>query len=146
MKPVTRQYSFDVDGVAHGTTKWLKVLYPYSGTELRDEELSGASFAHIFAAKTPAVENIIIQKQIMGPCWLKITNVQQHNSRVTNILVSPLPKALYMFSIDGVDSFRVFGQGQRHIVRRQGRREADWRASTHGPELESPDRDECSAA
>lgn len=82
MKPVTRQYAFDVPGVTQGTSQWLKVLYPYSQPDLREEECSGASFAHIFGAKAPAVENLIIQRQIMGPCWLKFTNVTPHKTRV----------------------------------------------------------------
>lgn len=83
MKKVTRQYHFDAPGVAAGTSDFLKVLYGYEHDELRDEELSGASYAHIFGAKSPAIENLIVQKRIMGPCWLAFSNVQAHKHKVS---------------------------------------------------------------
>lgn len=101
MKKVTRQYHFDAPGVTHGTSEFLKVLYSYEHDELRgtglhlhppfpsdspDDELSGATYAHVFGAKATAIENLIIQRKIMGPCWLLISNVKPHKSKARPFL------------------------------------------------------------
>jgi hypothetical protein len=48
---------------------------------LSKADLSGKTYSHIFGAHTSALENFIIQKRLMGPCWLLIEN-PQHISEI----------------------------------------------------------------
>jgi len=34
----------------------------------------GKTFSHIFGINTSPLETLIIQKKIMGPCWITIQN------------------------------------------------------------------------
>jgi DNA polymerase alpha subunit A len=43
--------------------------------------LSGATFSHVFGTNTSALELFLIKRKIKGPCWLEIRNaiVQRKN-------------------------------------------------------------------
>jgi DNA polymerase alpha subunit A len=86
MKPVTRRYHFDVDGVAQGDSTFLKMKYPYTDPPIDDGKLSGRSYAHIFGARTSAIENLIMKKRLMGPCWLKLTGVKPHDTSQAKVI------------------------------------------------------------
>ena len=44
--------------------------------------LAGQSFSHIFGATTSATESLLVKRRLMGPGWLKISNVNEDNSKV----------------------------------------------------------------
>eukprot|EP01125_Pyxidicula_operculata_P001397 TRINITY_DN11290_c0_g1_i1.p1 TRINITY_DN11290_c0_g1~~TRINITY_DN11290_c0_g1_i1.p1 ORF type:complete len:1462 (-),score=412.66 TRINITY_DN11290_c0_g1_i1:67-4452(-) len=81
-KIVKRKYHFDQPGVKQGESEFLKVKYGYDKPELREDLISsGNSFAHIFGVKTPAVENFIIHRKLMGPSWILIKNPIANNAK-----------------------------------------------------------------
>lgn len=78
-KEVHRAYYFDQIDVPQGYSKFLKVSYSYSNPSFDDSVVNGGNtYSHIFGSKTSAVENLIIQKKIMGPCWLSFSGVRLH--------------------------------------------------------------------
>eukprot|EP01124_Arcella_intermedia_P024561 TRINITY_DN4165_c0_g1_i4.p1 TRINITY_DN4165_c0_g1~~TRINITY_DN4165_c0_g1_i4.p1 ORF type:complete len:1349 (+),score=392.60 TRINITY_DN4165_c0_g1_i4:85-4047(+) len=81
-KPVRRKYAFDEPGVVQGESDFLKVVYSYEYPEVPDKSLRGNSFAFIFGTKTSPTENFIVQRKIMGPCWLRITNFQAQSTKL----------------------------------------------------------------
>jgi DNA polymerase alpha subunit A len=44
--------------------------------------ITGQSFSHIFGATTSATESLLIKRRLMGPSWLKISNVAEDNAKV----------------------------------------------------------------
>lgn len=83
---VTRAYSFDVDGVAQGESTFLKIKYPYSDPAIDENRIQGRNYAHIFGTRTSAIENFIMKKKLMGPCWVKITGVRPHDKSEVKVL------------------------------------------------------------
>ncbi|ELR17510.1 DNA polymerase (pol2), putative [Acanthamoeba castellanii str. Neff] len=80
MKSVRRKYPFDKEGVPRGESDFLKVIC--SSSVHLPANLSGQSFSHIFGATTSATESLLIKRHLMGPGWLKITNVAEDNAKL----------------------------------------------------------------
>ena len=72
MKIVDRQYCFEKEEVPHGINKFIKCVYPYSLPRIDNSNLVGEHYSYIFGTLTKPIENFLIKKKIMGPCWLKI--------------------------------------------------------------------------
>ena len=70
-KPVKRNYCFEVKGVPHGRLNFLKIVYS-SEFPVLPEGFKGNSFSHCFGSNTSLLELLLIKRQVMGPCWLKI--------------------------------------------------------------------------
>ena len=70
-KPVKRNYCFEVKGVPHGRLNFLKIVYSSEFPAL-PEGLKGNCFSHCFGSNTSLLELLLIKRQVMGPCWLKI--------------------------------------------------------------------------
>ncbi|RUS21275.1 DNA polymerase family B-domain-containing protein [Endogone sp. FLAS-F59071] len=80
-KEVVRKYAFEVPGVP-GESDYLKVVYSFEEPQLPND-LSGATFSHIFGTATTALELFLIKRNIMGPCWLEIKNAQISNKNIS---------------------------------------------------------------
>lgn len=37
-------------------------------------DLSGGNFSHVFGTNTSAFERFVLERKVMGPCWLNVTN------------------------------------------------------------------------
>ena len=73
-KAVTRKYAFEYDGIPRNKegTKYMKVLYNSKFPTLDLETVRGKHFSHIFGTKTKIIENFIVKRKLMGPCWIDI--------------------------------------------------------------------------
>lgn len=74
VKKVKRNYCFgkQSEGVPQEGT-YFKVKYP-AKYPLLPSELSGCTFSHVFGRST-MTELLIIKRELMGPCWITITNL-----------------------------------------------------------------------
>ncbi|KAL0089598.1 hypothetical protein F4703DRAFT_1914916 [Phycomyces blakesleeanus] len=69
-KECKRKYAFEIPGVP-AEAEYLKVVYGYDQPAL-PTNLSGKTFSRIFGANTGPLEQFIMKRDIMGPCWLEI--------------------------------------------------------------------------
>ena len=76
-KPETMKYAFELPGVPK-ESECLKVLLPYKTPKNRHiilpADLEGETFSHVFGANANIFESFVLQRNIMGPCWLEISN------------------------------------------------------------------------
>ncbi|KAG2209774.1 hypothetical protein INT47_001922 [Mucor saturninus] len=73
-KEVVRKYAFELKDVP-AESSYLKVLYDYEQPAFSGGE-SGRTFSHIFGATTGPLEHFLTKRDIMGPCWLDITDAK----------------------------------------------------------------------
>jgi DNA polymerase alpha subunit A len=77
-KFVKRNYAFNDPSIPRSETDYLKVKYS-AKYPVPSEEIcmqGGTSFAKILGAGASLVENFIVKRQLMGPCWVRIQNPQ----------------------------------------------------------------------
>ncbi len=79
LKPVKRKYAFGFADVPREETTWLKVKYPAHGPGYKhslDEEVcaGGKTYQRIFGANTDLLEDFIVRRRLMGPCWITMRN------------------------------------------------------------------------
>ncbi|QEU59606.1 Pol1 [Kluyveromyces lactis] len=76
-KPETKKYAFELPGIPH-EAEYLKVLLPYDTPKCKSitipAELEGDTFGHVFGGNQNLFESFVVQRKIMGPCWLKISD------------------------------------------------------------------------
>ncbi|CAR22667.1 DNA-directed DNA polymerase alpha catalytic subunit POL1 [Lachancea thermotolerans CBS 6340] len=76
-KPEIKKYAFELPGIPH-ESEYLKVLLPYRTPKNRNvtipSDLEGDTFHHVFGGNTNIFESFVVQKKVMGPCWLEINN------------------------------------------------------------------------
>lgn len=76
-KPETKKYAFELPNIPH-ETEYLKVLLPYQTSKSKNvtipAELEGDTFCHVFGGNTNIFESFVVQRKVMGPCWLEIKN------------------------------------------------------------------------
>lgn len=76
-KPEHMKYAFELPDVPK-EAEYLKVLLPYKTNKHRHlvmpSELEGETFNRIFGTNTNIFESFVMQRNIMGPCWLEIKN------------------------------------------------------------------------
>jgi DNA polymerase alpha subunit A len=71
-KAVRRNYAFDREDVPRGNSQFLKVKYSFGEAQLPDSAESGRTYAHVFGARTRALEHFMLSLRLMGPCWLEV--------------------------------------------------------------------------
>lgn len=80
-KPERMKYAFELPGVPK-ETEYLKILLPFKTTKHRHlvmpAELEGETFQRIFGTNANLFESLVLQRNIMGPCWLEIKNGDFH--------------------------------------------------------------------
>lgn len=76
-KPETMKYAFELPGIPK-ESEYLKVLLPYKTPRNRSliipSTLEGETFSHVFGTNANIFEALVLQRNIMGPCWLEISN------------------------------------------------------------------------
>jgi DNA polymerase alpha subunit A len=77
-KMVERNYAFELPDVPREKTKYLKVVYSakYKSPDQYTCDKGGSTFKRIFGGSTTAIENFLLKRDLMGPCWLQIRNVK----------------------------------------------------------------------
>lgn len=75
-KPETMKYAFEIPGVPH-EAEYLKILLPFKTNKLQKEKipstLEGETFSRVFGGNAGILESFLIQRNVMGPCWLEIS-------------------------------------------------------------------------
>ena len=66
---MNKKYCFEISDVPV-ESDYLEVRYSCKFPEVT--QLEGDTFCKIFGAKTSALENLLLHKNIYGPCWLEI--------------------------------------------------------------------------
>lgn len=76
-KPEIKKYAFELPGVPK-ESEYLKILLPYKTSKNRHlvmpAELEGETFLRIFGTNANIFESFVVQRNVMGPCWLEIKN------------------------------------------------------------------------
>lgn len=132
-KPETKKYAFELPGIPH-EAEYLKVLLPYQTKKCRNTvipaDLEGETFWHVFNANADIFESFVLQRNIMGPCWLEIKKPdfkQLQNATHCNVevavsspdYITPLsadmpPPTLNVLAIN-VQSFMSMKSGKQEI-------------------------------
>lgn len=75
-KSVHMKYAFELPGIP-AESDYLKVLLPFKTPKAAKplpENLLGSTFNHVFGTTTALFELFVLQRNIMGPCWLEFAN------------------------------------------------------------------------
>lgn len=76
-KPEHMKYAFELPGVPK-EADYLKILLPFKTARNRGlvmpAELEGETFLRIFGTNANMFESFVMQRNVMGPCWLEIKN------------------------------------------------------------------------
>lgn len=74
-KPEVKKYAFELPEVPK-EAEYLKILMPYQTPKCQSLNLpldiEGDTFSKLFGASTDIFESFVVQKNVMGPCWLEI--------------------------------------------------------------------------
>lgn len=70
IKPTSMKYAFELPGIPR-EADYLNLLYPYDKPALPTDS-KGETFSHVFGTNTALFEQFVLDKNIMGPCWLNI--------------------------------------------------------------------------
>lgn len=75
-KPQRMKYAFELPGVPKDA-EYLKILLPYKTARnkgvVMPAEVEGETFSRIFGTNSNIFESFVLQRNVMGPCWLDIT-------------------------------------------------------------------------
>jgi len=82
VKKVSRNYAFDLEDVPREVTEYLKIKYPAAYPAL-PSNLSGRTFSRVFGANSSSLENFLLKRDLMGPCWLELRDVALRSSSVS---------------------------------------------------------------
>jgi len=74
-KPVKRKYAFADSTVPKEETEYFKVVYDAKYPTPSEEECQGGkTYQRIFGTNASVLENFIIKRKLMGPCWIRLYN------------------------------------------------------------------------
>lgn len=79
-KTVNRKYAFEIPNIPV-EADWVKLVYSYEEPAINRDTI-GKTFSHLFGCNTGALENFIIKRKLMGPCWLRVSNVRVQKRNV----------------------------------------------------------------
>lgn len=74
-KPVQRRYCFGDPNVPRGESTYLSVLVPHGHNFNLPSE--GETYSHIFGRTETLFESFVLSRNVMGPCWLTVTQVKR---------------------------------------------------------------------
>ncbi|EAZ62837.2 DNA-directed DNA polymerase alpha Required for mitotic DNA synthesis, premeiotic DNA synthesis, recombination, and full sporulation [Scheffersomyces stipitis CBS 6054] len=76
-KPEKMKYAFELAGIPK-ETEYLKILLPFKTNKNKNivmpSELEGETFSHVFGTNASIFEAFVLQRNIMGPCWIEVSN------------------------------------------------------------------------
>lgn len=79
MKPCKKYYAFEMN-VQHGEVECIKISYSFDFPTL-DIPFEGKTYKGIFGTTYTPIEMFMLKRKIMGPCWLKVQNVEEVRDR-----------------------------------------------------------------
>ena len=83
-KIVKRKYAFKDPNIPKSETEYFKIKYDAKyPTPSSDVCEGGNSYQCILGAGASVLENFIIKRKLMGPCWIRIKNPSTHNFSVS---------------------------------------------------------------
>ncbi len=76
-KVVKRKYAFGDPSVPRVEREYLKVVYDAKYKKPSQDycQNGGETFSHIFGSGASTLENFILKRKLMGPCWVRISDV-----------------------------------------------------------------------
>lgn len=80
-KEVKKHYSFEKEG-APRTSDYLEVRYNACYPTI-DANYSGQAIECVFGTTVNALELLLIERKIKGPCWLDVKNISPNTGRST---------------------------------------------------------------
>ncbi|CAH8568397.1 unnamed protein product [Schistosoma turkestanicum] len=80
-KTTEKRYAFEFADVPE-TSDYLEVRYAASYPAL-PVDLQGKTFSHVFGTNTSFLENLILDLQLRGPCWLEIKDASQVQPQIS---------------------------------------------------------------
>lgn len=110
---VKKKYAFEIKEIPRGESDWLEVTYPFDGKKqlalvslpclvlpifLTDRiqfscidvqlplDLASGTFSHVLGTNTTPFERFVVDRKIMGPCWLNIKNAQISSDGVSCVV------------------------------------------------------------
>ena len=82
LKPVMRNYAFDLADIPHKYSSFLKVTYPLNTPAalqaLTKRGLSGKTFTHVLGSTTSPLERLVLKLALKGPGWLYVSKFVAH--------------------------------------------------------------------
>lgn len=84
-KMVKRKYAFEDSTIPRDETSYLKVVYDakYNVPSVEVCRDGGKTFAKILGAGASNLENFIVKRKLMGPCWIRLKNPVANTSTVS---------------------------------------------------------------
>lgn len=101
MKRVTRSYAFELPDVPREPTAYLKIVYDGRLPQL-PANLTGRTFSRVFATNASHLENFLLKRDLMGPCWLRVLNATPAST--------PASWCAYDVAVDNPKNVLKYGQ------------------------------------
>ncbi|GAA6024619.1 hypothetical protein JCM10207_001023 [Rhodosporidiobolus poonsookiae] len=77
---VKRRYAFGIKGIPRVETNWLEVSCDFPSGKRSETDIpidaSGEYYSRVFGSTATAFERFVVDRKIMGPCWLNVKNVK----------------------------------------------------------------------
>ncbi|GAA5981594.1 hypothetical protein JCM5350_008038 [Sporobolomyces pararoseus] len=77
---VKKRYVFGIKGIPRNETNWLEVSADFPTTKAGRSsksdipiDASGNFYTHVFGTTATPFERLVVDRKIMGPCWLNVT-------------------------------------------------------------------------
>ncbi|CAH8651528.1 unnamed protein product [Heterobilharzia americana] len=80
-KTTTKRYAFEFADVPE-ESEYLEIRYGASYPAI-PADLQGQTFSHVFGTNTSFLENLILELQLRGPCWLEIKDATQIQPQIS---------------------------------------------------------------
>ena len=81
IKVCRKKYAFELPNVP-AESEYYEIMYSY-GMPTLPNTLNGETFHKVFGTNTTALEHLIVKGKLMGPCWLKISNVMASGKNIS---------------------------------------------------------------
>lgn len=82
-RTIKKKYAFELPNIPYEETEYLNIQYDAKYPYINDTTFKSDTIEHIFGSNTSSVENLILNRQIMGPCWLRIMKPQNMTSPIS---------------------------------------------------------------
>jgi len=84
-KVVKRKYAFGDSAVPREERQYLKVVYDAKYSKPNEDicQNGGETFSHIFGSGSSTLENFILKRKLMGPCWIRVYDVSSTRAPVS---------------------------------------------------------------
>ncbi|XP_021916659.1 LOW QUALITY PROTEIN: DNA polymerase alpha catalytic subunit [Zootermopsis nevadensis] len=102
-RKVERNYAFSIPDIPV-KSEYLEIMYPATQPML-PSDLQGETFSHVFGTNTSALEQLLLDRKMKGPCWLDVKGAQAVTNpvswcKVENMLPSPSPPPLVVMTLN----------------------------------------------